>query len=198
MKTANKQLKDNELVRNFMDGDESAIETLVTRHKNRVYTYIVLIVKDEFLAEDIFQDTFIKVIRSLKRGKYQEKGIFVSWVVRIAHNLIIDHFRKSKHMNMFSNDNSDYDILNSKRFADATKEDEMIQEQINGSIRDLVDKLPAEQRDVILLRHYGGLSFKEISEQTNVSINTALGRMRYALINMRKLIEEHNISLTVM
>ena len=198
MKTANKELKDNELVRNFMDGDKSAIETLVTRHKNRVYTYIVLIVKDEFLAEDIFQDTFIKVIRSLKRGKYQEKGIFVSWVVRIAHNLIIDHFRKSKHMNMFSNDDSDYDILNSQRFADATREDEMIQEQINGSIRDLVDQLPAEQRDVILLRHYGGLSFKEISEQTNVSINTALGRMRYALINMRKLIEEHNISLTVM
>ncbi len=198
MKTANNQLKDNELVRNFMEGDKSAINTLITRHKNRVYTYIVLIVKDEFLAEDIFQDTYIKVIRSLKRGKYQEKGIFVSWVVRIAHNLIIDHFRKSKHMNMYSNDNSDYDILNSKRFSDATKEDEMIQEQIKGSLRDLVDELPKEQRDVILLRHYGGLSFREISEQTGVSINTALGRMRYALINMRKLIEQHNISLTVM
>lgn len=193
METTN--LKDNELVRLYLNGDKSAIEVLINRHHQRVFTYIVLLVKKQDLAEDIFQETFIKVIASLKKGKYQEQGIFVSWVVRIAHNLVIDHFRKSKNMRMFSNEDSEMDIFNSQRFSESTIEDDLVTSQIHTDIRALVDALPDEQREVVLLRHYGDLSFKEISEQTGVSINTALGRMRYALINMRKLIKERDISL---
>lgn len=193
METTN--LKDNELVRLYLSGDKSAIEVLINRHHQRVFTYIVLLVKKQDLAEDIFQETFIKVIASLKKGKYQEQGIFVSWVVRIAHNLVIDHFRKSKNMRMFSNEDSEMDIFNSQRFSESTIEDDLVTSQIHTDIRTLVDALPDEQREVVLLRHYGDLSFKEISEQTGVSINTALGRMRYALINMRKLIKERDISL---
>ncbi len=189
-------LKDFELVNRYIDGEVSCIETLITRHKDKVYTYILLIVKDSQLAEDIFQDTFIKVIRSLQKGKYQEKGIFLSWVIRIAHNLIIDHFRKAKHLKTISNDRSEVDLFNSKKLADKNIEDILIQDQITNDVRQLIELLPEDQRQVILLRHYGGLSFKEISEQTNVSINTALGRMRYALINLRKLIRAKQLSLT--
>ena len=189
-------LKDYELVNQFINGKQSSIEVLINRHKNRVYTYIILIVKNHQLAEDIFQDTFIKVIKSLRRGKYQEKGIFISWVIRIAHNLIIDHFRKARHLKTYSNDDNEVDIFNSKKFSEDNIEDEMIHDQISKDVRKLVDELPPDQREVILLRHYGGLSFKEIAEQTNVSINTALGRMRYALINLRKLIAEKKLSLT--
>ena len=189
-------LKDYELVNQFINGKQSSIEVLINRHKNRVYTYILLIVKNHQLAEDIFQDTFIKVIKSLRRGKYQEKGIFISWVIRIAHNLIIDHFRKARHLKTYSNDDNEVDIFNSKKFSEDNIEDEMIHDQISKDVRKLVDELPPDQREVILLRHYGGLSFKEIAEQTNVSINTALGRMRYALINLRKLIAEKKLSLT--
>ena len=189
-------LKDNELVRQYLNGDKSAIEILINRHQQRVFTYIVLLVKNQELAEDIFQETFIKVIASLKKGKYQEQGIFVSWVVRIAHNLVIDHFRKSKNMRMFSNEDSEMDIFNSQKFSDSTVEEDMVVDQIHTDVRTLVDALPEEQREVVLLRHFGDLSFKEISEQTGVSINTALGRMRYALINMRKMIKERDISLT--
>jgi len=188
-------LKDHELVNNFVAGDQSAIEVLINRHKNRVYTYIVLIVKNQELAEDIFQDTFIKVIKSLQTGKYQEKGIFQSWVVRIAHNLIIDHFRKEKHFKTTSED-SDSNVFNSRKFSDTNIEDQMIQSQIEHDVRLLIEELPDDQKEVILLRHYGGLSFKEIADQTNVSINTALGRMRYALINLRKVIEQKNLVLT--
>jgi RNA polymerase sigma-70 factor (ECF subfamily) len=190
------QKKDFELVKQFIDGDQKSIEILINRHKDRVYTYIVLIVKDTQLAEDIFQDTFIKVIKSLRKGKYQEKGIFVSWVMRIAHNLIIDYFRKSKHLRTYSSEDGEMDVFNSKKLAEDNIEDLLISDQIASDVRKLVNMLPDEQKEVILLRHYGGLSFKEISEQTNVSINTALGRMRYALINMRKLIEEYNVNLT--
>lgn len=190
-------MKDNELVRLYLGGDQSAIEILISRHHQRVFTYTVLLVKNQELAEDIFQETFIKVIKSLKRGKYQEQGTFVSWVVRIAHNLIIDHFRKAKNMRMFSSDDSEMDIFNSQRFADSTIEEDMVLDQIHSDVRNLIDELPDEQRQVVLLRHYGGLSFKEIADQTHVSINTALGRMRYALINIRKLIKERDISLTV-
>ena len=189
-------MKDYELVTKFIEGDQNSLELLINRHKNRVYTYILLIVKDQQLAEDIFQDTFIKVINSLKRGKYKEKGIFVSWVVRIAHNLIIDYFRKSKHLRTYSSEDGEMDVFNSKKLADENIEDILIHDQISSDVRKLVDLLPNEQKEVILLRHYGGLSFKEIAEQTNVSINTALGRMRYALINLRKIIEEKNIVLT--
>lgn len=188
---------DYELVQEFVNGRNSSIEVLIRRHKNKVYTYILLMVKNNQLAEDIFQDTFIKVISSLKQGKYKDNGRFLSWVIRISHNLVIDHFRKEKQMNMLSNDQCDADILNNKNFTDKTIEENLINNQICQDIRNLIDRLPDDQRQVVLLRHYGGLSFKEIADQTNVSINTALGRMRYALINLRKLIREHNVTLTV-
>jgi RNA polymerase sigma-70 factor (ECF subfamily) len=180
-----------------LEGNLSAIEVLISRHNQRVYTYIALLVKNQELAEDIFQETFIKVIQSLEKGKYQEQGTFVSWVIRISHNMIIDHFRKAKNLKTISNDALDVDIFNSTRFAQENIEDEMVQSQILSDIRTLIDMLPDDQKEVVLLRHYAGLSFKEISEQTDVSINTALGRMRYALINIRKMMKEKNISLTV-
>lgn len=191
------ELTDHELVKQFMEGKQSSFETLVKRHKDKVYTYIFLMVKNDHLANDIFQETFIKVVKSLNVGKYQENGKFISWVIRIAHNLIIDHFRKEKQMRTCSNDEYENDIFNSSQFSDSTVEDDLIQDQIKTDVRKLVDQLPDEQREVILLRHFTGLSFKEIAEQTNVSINTALGRMRYALINLRKLIEELELNLTV-
>ena len=190
-------MSDQDLIQQFLSGDKEGIEKLINRHKNKVYTYIVLVVKNQQLAEDIFQDTFIKVIRSLLDGKYKDNGRFVSWVIRIAHNLIIDHFRKEKQINTLSNDDYEADIFNSKKLSDQNIEDVMIKEQITNDVRQLIDELPEEQKQVILLRHYGGMSFKEIADQTDVSINTALGRMRYALINLRKLIVRKNISLTM-
>ena len=189
-------LSDQELVKRFIQGDQSSIEILIHRHKNKVFTYIILIVKNQQLAEDIFQDTFIKVIRSLKNGKYRDNGKFVSWVIRIAHNLTIDHFRKEKQFNTLSNEDYEADIFNTRKLSDGTIEDILIDNQIIQEVQLLIEKLPEDQKQVILLRHYGGLSFKEIAEQTNVSINTALGRMRYALINLRKLIEQKKLSLT--
>ena len=189
-------LSDNSLVQQFVDGNQSAIEVLISRHKKRVFTYILLIVKDHHLAEDIFQDTFIKVIRSLKNGRYTENGKFISWVLRISHNLIIDHFRKEKLLSTTSNDDMNVDLFNSPKYSEENIEDRIIYDQITCDVRLLIDELPDDQREVILMRHYQGLSFKEISDITNVSINTALGRMRYALINMRKLIEKKNLSLT--
>jgi RNA polymerase sigma factor (sigma-70 family) len=190
------QLSDQELVKKFIQGDQLSIEVLINRHKSKVFTYVVLIVKNQQLAEDIFQDTFIKVIRSLKEGKYKDNGKFVSWVIRIAHNLTIDHFRKEKQINTFSNEDYEADIFNSKKLSDGTIEDILVEKQIVSEVKLLIEELPEDQKQVILLRHYGGLSFKEIAEQTDVSINTALGRMRYALINLRKLIEQKNLSLT--
>jgi RNA polymerase sigma factor (sigma-70 family) len=193
---ANK-MSDQELIQQFLSGDKAGIEMLINRHKSKVYTYILLVVKNQQLAEDIFQDTFIKVIRSLIDGKYKDNGRFVSWVIRIAHNLIIDHFRKEKQINTLSNDDYESDIFNSRKLSDQNIEDVLIKEQITSDVRQLIDELPEEQKQVILLRHYGGMSFKEIADQTDVSINTALGRMRYALINLRKLIVRKNISLTM-
>jgi RNA polymerase sigma factor (sigma-70 family) len=190
-----KNLTDFELVEQFIEGKQSSLEILIQRHKSRVYTYIYLLVKNHQLAEDIFQDTFIKVINSLREGKYQDKGRFVSWVVRIAHNLIIDHFRREKNLNTVSNDQYDFDLLNSSKLTDRNIEDHLIHDQVTNDIRALIEELPAEQKEVVILRHYMGLSFKEIAENTGVSINTALGRMRYALINMRKLIKEKDIHL---
>ena len=190
------QLSDQDLVKRFIQGDQTSIEVLINRHKNKVFTYIILIVKNQSLAEDIFQDTFIKVIKSLKEGKYKDNGKFVSWVIRIAHNLTIDHFRKEKQINTYSNEDYEADIFNSKKLSESTVEDIMVETQIIKEVRLLIDELPDDQKQVILLRHYGGLSFKEIADQTDVSINTALGRMRYALINLRKLIEQKNLSLT--
>ena len=191
------KLEDQELVKKFLNGDKSSIEVLIKRHKNKVYTYIILTVKNQHLAEDIFQDTFIKVIKSLHEGKYKDNGKFLSWVIRIAHNLIIDHYRKEKQINTYSNEDYEADIFNTRRLADGNVEEFLIQDQITSDVRRLIEELPDDQKQVILLRHYGGLSFKEIAEQTDVSINTALGRMRYALINLRKLIKEKNISLTI-
>ena len=189
-------LNDNALVQQFIEGDQNSLEILINRHKSRVFSYILLIVKNKELAEDIFQETFIKVIRSLKRGKYIENGKFVSWVLRISHNLIIDHFRKEKLKGTISNDSSSIDIFNSQKFSEATIEDQLVSNQILNEVKELITELPEDQQQVIYMRHYQELSFKEIADQTNVSINTALGRMRYALINLRKLIEEKKLVLT--
>jgi RNA polymerase sigma-70 factor (ECF subfamily) len=189
-------LNDNELVQRFITGDQNSLEILIQRHKGRVFSYILLIVKKQELAEDIFQETFIKVIRSLKKGKYTENGKFVSWVLRISHNLIIDHFRKEKLKGTVSNDSLDIDIFNSQKFSEDTIEDQMVNAQILSEVKDLIQELPDDQQQVIFMRHYLDLSFKEIAEQTDVSINTALGRMRYALINLRKLVEKKNLILT--
>lgn len=184
------------MVAAFLNGNELSIETLINRHRSKVYTYIYLTIKNHSLAEDLFQETFIKVIQSLRAGKYKDNGRFLSWVIRIAHNLIIDHFRKEKQMNSVSNDDSELDLLNNKKLAEENIEDMLVNDQIREDIRKLINELPADQREVVLMRHFGGLSFKEIADQTNVSINTALGRMRYALINLRKMIKENELSLT--
>ena len=190
-------ISDYELIQRFIKGEQSCFDILIRRHKNKVFAYISLYIRDQALAEDLFQDTFMKVIQSVKAGKYQDNGKFVSWVMRIAHNLIIDHFRRMKQMNTVSNDDYESDLFNSKRFAEATIEDDMIKRQILKDVRKMISMLPDDQREVVILRHYAGLSFKEIADITGVSINTALGRMRYALINMRKLMEEKKISLTL-
>jgi RNA polymerase sigma factor (sigma-70 family) len=189
-------LTDQELVTRYVNGDQFSIEILINRHKNRVYNYIVLMVRNQQLADDIFQDTFVKVIKSLLQDKYKDNGKFSCWVMRIAHNLVIDHFRKEKQINVVSNSNYESDIFNTKKLAVKNVEDEMIQDQITEDVRSLIDFLPEDQKEVVMLRHYSGLSFKEIAEHTNVSINTALGRMRYALINLRRMILEKDISLT--
>jgi len=187
---------DQELVQAYIKGDQSAIEILIHRHRSKVFTYILLTIKNHQLAEDLFQETFIKVIQSLRGGRYRDNGRFLSWVIRIAHNLIIDHFRKEKQMNSVSNDDTEVDLFNSKKLSDDNIEEVIVNSQIRAEIRSLINELPDDQREVVLLRHYGGLSFKEIADQTDVSINTALGRMRYALINLRKLISEKDLTLT--
>jgi RNA polymerase sigma factor (sigma-70 family) len=193
----NKLISDYELILRFIEGEQSCFEQLIHRHKNKIFAYISLYIRDQALAEDIFQDTFLKVIQSVKAGKYSDNGKFISWVMRIAHNLIIDHFRRIKQMNTISNDSYESDIFNSKSFAMDNIEDEMIKRQIQKDVRRMISHLPDDQREVVILRHYAGLSFKEIADITDVSINTALGRMRYALINMRKIMEEKKISLTL-
>ncbi|MDF1570074.1 MAG: sigma-70 family RNA polymerase sigma factor [Bacteroidales bacterium] len=190
------KLSDQQLVQAFLNGDETCIETLINRHRTKVYTYILLTIKNQSLTEDLFQETFIKVIQSLRNGRYRDNGRFLSWVIRIAHNLIIDHFRKEKQMNSISNDDTEMDLFNSKKLAEDNIEQLMVSSQIRKDLRRLINELPDDQREVVLLRHFGGLSFKEIADHTGVSINTALGRMRYALINMRKMINERNLILT--
>jgi RNA polymerase sigma-70 factor (ECF subfamily) len=156
-----------------------------------------MVVKDKQLADDIFQDTFIKVINTIRAGSYKEEGKFIQWVMRIAHNLIIDHFRKSKRIPVIDNDNDEFDIFDTVRITDDSVEEKMIIEQIYQDVRDLIEYLPPEQKEVLMMRHYSDMSFKDIAEQTDVSINTALGRMRYALINLRKLIKEKEVILTM-
>jgi len=191
------QPSDYDLITKFVNGEDNALESLIRRHKNKVYTYIYYTVKSESFADDIFQDTFIKVIDTLKRGKYQDNGRFVSWVTRIAHNLIVDHYRKAKKINTTSEDDQEWSLLNDKSLSEENIEDHLVKSQIHNDVQNLVRALPTEQREIIMLRHYMGLSFQEIAEQTDVSINTALGRMRYAILNLKKMAVKNNISLSV-
>lgn len=188
-------LSDQTLLNSYLQGDQSAISKLIERHSRRVRDYIRMMVKDADLAEDIFQETFIKAVRVIDEGRYTDNGRFLSWVLRIAHNQVIDYFRAQKQNRQVSESNAGYNILGTLRFAENSIEDRMVSSQIEADIRALVELLPQEQRDVVRMRYYDGLSFKEIAEQTGVSINTALGRMRYALINMRKMINEKNLAL---
>jgi len=191
------ELSDQALVKQYVAGDSKSFEVLIERHKNRLFSYIYFTVKDRHKAEDIFQETCIKAITTMLNGRYSESGRFLPWVTRIAHNLIIDHFRQEKQLNICSTDNFSAPILNSPRYSEQTIEDDLVREQIYADVRNLIDYLPDEQKEVILLRHYGDLSFKEIADYTGVSINTALGRMRYALINLRRLIKDNGIQMTV-
>jgi len=191
---------DKVLVQSYLKGNEDAFAQLLKNNKNKVFGYIMKMVKNEELANDIFQDTFVKVIKTLKNGKYNEEGKFLPWTLRIAHNLIIDHFRKSSKMPIAGrgngNEEDKFDIFNILKLEDENIEDEIIREQIFKAVRELVEELPEDQREMIKMRHFMGMSFKDIADKTDVSINTALGRMRYALINLRKMIEEKDLSLT--
>ncbi|WP_372792210.1 RNA polymerase sigma factor [Lutibacter sp.] len=189
-----KHTTDGVLVSNYIQGNERSLEILIIRHKQRIFSFVLSKVQDKEIAEDIFQDTFIKVINTLKRGKYNEEGKFLPWVMRIAHNLVIDHFRRNKRLPKFNN-TDEFDIFDVLSDEMLSVENQIIREQILNDVRNLVEELPEDQKEVLLMRMYRDMSFKEISENTDVSINTALGRMRYALINLRKLIEKHQIIL---
>jgi RNA polymerase sigma-70 factor (ECF subfamily) len=188
-------LDDSVLVKNYIKGDENALEVLINRHNQRIYSFIYSKVLNRDTAEDIFQDTFIKVIKTLKRGSYSEEGKFLPWVMRIAHNLVIDHFRKNSRMPKFEG-SDDFNIFSVIGDTGLNAEKQIIKDQVEGDVRRLIEELPDDQREVLVMRMYKDMSFKEISEATGVSINTALGRMRYALINLRKVIDKHNIVLT--
>lgn len=187
-------LSDQQLIHLFVDGDATALETLIYRHKDKIYTSIFLLVKDKHLAEDIFQDVFIRVIDTVRGGRYTEEGKFLPWAMRIAHNLCVDHFRKVKRTPTIRN-SEDHDIFEVLKFSEDGAERNMMQRQSHDRVRRMLDMLPADQREVIILRHYAELSFKEIAKMTNCSINTALGRMRYGLINLRKMMHEKQIAL---
>ncbi|MCB9195926.1 MAG: sigma-70 family RNA polymerase sigma factor [Flavobacteriales bacterium] len=195
------QVDDQVLVREYLNGNEAAFEKLLRRNQGKVFGYIMKMVRDEELANDIFQDTFVKVIRTLKSGKYNEEGKFLPWVMRISHNLIIDHFRKDKKMPIAGrgsgNDDDEFDIFSILKLEDKNIEDDLIYDQILSDVKSLVHHLPEDQQEIIRMRIFMGMSFKDIAESTDVSINTALGRMRYALINLRKLVEEKKLQLTV-
>ena len=188
-------ITDAALVSNYIQGDEAALSVLISRHQQRIYSFIYSKVYDRDVTEDIFQDTFIKVIRTLKRGGYNEEGKFLPWVMRIAHKLVIDYFRKNKRMPKFDN-TGDFNIFSVLGDPDLNAEKRIIKDQVEEDVRKLIEELPEDQRDVLVMRIYKDMSFKEIAERTDVSINTALGRMRYALINLRKVIEKNNIILT--
>lgn len=191
----NEMVDDRQLVSQYLAGKESAFETLLIRHRDRVYGYIKMMVKDHQLAEDIFQDVFIKAVTTMKRGHYNEEGKFLPWLLRIAHNLVIDTFRKNKRFPTVDG-GPEFDVFNVIKDENKNIDEVIIEDQIHSDLLKVIEFLPEDQKEVLKLRHFNGLSFKEISEDTGVSINTALGRMRYALINLRKLIEKHNIVLT--
>ena len=188
-------MSDQELLKNYLAGNKEAISRLIERHSSRVYDYIRMMVKDRELADDIYQETFIKVVKVKDEGRYKENVKFLSWVMRIAHNQVIDHFRSEKQNKSVNEASAGYDILSTQRLTTASIEEQMVGEQIEADVRRLVELLPDEQREVVRLRYYDGLSFKEIADHTEVSINTALGRMRYALINLRRMIKEKNVVL---
>lgn len=189
-------ITDDKLVASYAKGNNEAFDILLKRHQDKVFNYIFKIVKNEDIANDIFQDTFVKAIMTIKQGRYTENGKFPAWISRIAHNLIIDYYRQEKSENMQSCDVEDVDILNKKELSEETIEDIIITDQIHSDIKHLVKILPDLQREVLLMRYYKNMSFKEIAEATGVSINTALGRMRYAILNMRRIAEEKDIVLT--
>lgn len=190
-------LADEELVRKYAKGDNNAFDILLTRYKDKLYSYIYFIVHNEDLANDLFQETFVKAIMTIQQGRYTESGRFSAWITRIAHNLIIDQFRQEKNENLVSNDESEGLLLNNAQFSDTTIEMKMITDQSLVDVQHLMNELPDNQREVVYMRFYQGLDFKEIAEITGVSINTALGRMRYAILNMRRMVQQRNISLTV-
>ena len=192
-----KDKSDEQLISLYVDGMNEAFDELLERHKDRIFVYIYRAVKNEELADDIFQDTFVKAIMTIKQGRYVENGHFPAWITRIAHNLIIDYFRQTRAENLQSTDDTDVNILNRKELSESTIEDNLVTNQIHADVRRLVKALPESQREVLEMRYYKNMSFKEIADTTGVSINTALGRMRYAILNMRRLAEEHNIVLTM-
>lgn len=193
-----KLMTDDELVHLYSnEGNNIAFDVLLKRHQQYIYNYIFFKVRDNQVAEDIFQESFIKAIVSIQRGAYSPSGKFRGWLARIAHNLTIDYFRQIKNENTFSNDDTEIDVFNDKSLCDGTIEDELIAMQITSDIRVLISHLPDVQKEVLVMRYYKDLSFKEIADLTGVSINTALGRMRYAILNMRRMAEENNIALTV-
>ena len=188
------QTSDQDLIHLYIGGDEKGLQELIRRYQQKIYTSIYLLVKDEYLAEDIFQDTFIKVINTLKAGRYNEEGKFLPWVIRIAHNLVIDHFRREKRTPVINNVD-DFDIFAVLGRYDESIEDKLVREQTHRDLKALIHLLPSEQKEVLIMRHYGDLSFKEIADITEVSINTALGRMRYALNNLRKMLQSKESTL---
>jgi RNA polymerase sigma factor (sigma-70 family) len=188
------KLTDHELINSFIAGNVNALEILVLRHKDRLYTSILFLVKDKYLAEDIFQDVFIRIIDTMRGGRYTEEGKFLPWAMRIAHNLCVDHFRKVKRTPTIKT-GEDQDIFEVLNFTEESAEDKMMKKQSHNRVKDMLDQLPEDQREVIILRHYADMSFKEIASITNCSINTALGRMRYGLINLRKMMVQKQIAL---
>ena len=188
-------MSDRELLNDYLQGNKSAISTLIEKHNRRVRDYIRMMVGDADIANDIAQETFIKAVSVIDEGRYTDNGKFLSWVLRIAHNQVIDHFRSSRTQQTTTESEAGYDILGSRSLADDNVEDKMVASQIEADVRRLVEQLPDDQRDVVQMRYYEGLSFKEIADKTDVSINTALGRMRYALINLRKMIKDNQIIL---
>ena len=184
---------DQDLIKLYLNGEESVLEELLRRHKSKIYTSIYLLVKDQYLAEDIFQDAFIKVINTLRTGKYNEEGKFLPWVMRIAHNLVIDYFRREKRAPVITSADGT-DVFNTLQFVEESAEDRILREQTHMDLRAMIRLLPEDQKEVLIMRHYADLSFKEIADLTGVSINTALGRMRYALSNLRKMMKVKEVS----
>lgn len=190
-------MSDSDLIKSYRNGDVKCFDALLNRHKNKIFSYIYMVVRDRNVADDLFQDTMFKIVRTIKSGSYSEEGKFIQFALRIAHNLTIDHFRKASKFPIVETKKENYSIVDNLMFTDKSPEQKMIEEQIVSDMKSLIMLLPDEQREVLQMRLYAEMSFKEIAESTNVSINTALGRMRYAVINLRRMIEEKKLTMTV-